>query len=1049
MNKVGSREITVVATLFVTVVAGGVQSRFRDKTIGDVYQSVAEKSSSKIPEGTVTPTRVSVHDIREVRPPHSGLFFQADNQDEAQLERITDDQIAKLYQLTQQYRTSANRGELWLRLGELYSEKARRQEFRMQREYDKKLALYEAKQLKEKPKLVLRGVDDYNKKAVQLYEWFVRDFPRDEKMDQALFFLGYNHMQLGNFKKAVQAYTDLTQKFPKSAYIYESYFALGEYYFEAEKWKQAYDEYNKIVTRHSSRLYDFALYKSAWCLYGMGRAREGLKLLEQVIERGDARAEIAKPEGRAELNKIRLATEARRDLVGFYAQTGEYKSAEKYFKRMLTSDEEVHKALENLAYRYAGSGQREATRELFAKLIERQPDSPKAFDYKYQIVQSYINVGLDKKYLAEINEWISEYGEGSAWAERNKNDSEKLNTSFTLQESTLRNYVLQRHQNGQKTHSTKSQLEAADGYKLYLAKYTQGPKVSEMHFFYGELLYDLGKYSEAATQYNWIVDNDPQGPYGEKAVTNSLLTLEKALPTDKKIREQFAGSTDQQELSPEAMRFEAASLNYVKKYPKGEKNLEVRFRLARIYAVYNHFDPALKICRDIIKIAPASKVAESAADLMLDIYETRKDYTGLTKAGQEILNNPALAKTKIGADAKSIVEKSAFKAALDLEKDKQYLESAKAFEGFSKVNPKGELGVTALYNAAINYERAGENATAQRLHLQVVQNATAKDVKVKSQSRRILSTLYRQTGRLKEAAEQYALYAKENPKDKEAADAIFNAAMIEAGFGDVEAAAKLFEQHQQIAAAGDRAGSMFEMAEMWRRRGNKRQALQAFERFLNLGSKDAAKTLTVQYRVAEMHAGLGEKEKAKEAYRKVIASHKKLAEGGQNVPVRFAAEAKFHLAEEAFDELKKEKIPADPKKQKAVVESKLKKLNQLNAELVEVIKMNYGPMIVAALATTGAANDHMVTSILQAPAPKGLKPEELAQYKAAIEGVVNPFRTQALEAFRSAWTKAKQLEGFSEFSEEAMSALMKLSPKDVESRGEQAVQGRSVDWMSL
>ena len=1023
-------------------------ARMREKTLDQVYQQIRDKGQAQIPGSTPPKVTVTSTDLHSVKPINSNYLYRQENDNEAELERLTDEQIRKLYQLSQQYRTSPQRGEIWLRMGELYSEKARRLDFKAQREYDQKLADFEGGKLPSRPKLVRRGVEENNRKAVQLYQWFTKEFKNDEKMDQALFFLGYNYMLLGEESKAVKAYTELSRNYPKSAYVYEAHFALAEYYFEKEKWKQALDAYNQIIAKKSSRLYDFAMFKAAWCYHGMGKNTDGIRLLEQVILRGDARSQAAKLEGRAEINTIRLASEARRDLVIFYAETGEYKKAESYFQKWLGDDEKVFQALELLAYRYATGGHREATRTLFQRLIDLKSNSEKAFDYKYQIVQSYHNIGLDKKYLVEIRDWVEHYGPRSSWYQAHKKDTRVIETANTLPETILRNYALARHQNAQNTRSTKPQGEAADAYRLYAELFPKSPKISEMHFFFGELLYDMGKFAEAAAQYNWVVDNDPRSPYVEKSIVNSLLALEKALPTDKKIREGLGESTEEQPLGSESAKFISAAEKYLKRYPNGERNLEVRFRIARLLAVHNHFEPAIARCREIIKIAPGTPTSDSSADLMLDIYEAKKDYGGLTNACHELISNPKMASTKIIQEARKLIEKSAYKAAVEMDKENDHKGSAKAFEAFASTNPKSDLAANAFYNAAIGYERAGDAVQAEKMHLKVIEHAGTKNGKLKSESIRILGNMNRQKGSLREAAKYYEMLAKDFPKEKESANSAYNAAVIWAGFNEMTQAEKAYELHYQIADASTRLNTSFEWGELLRKKDNRSGAAKAYERYLSLNPKEGWQVVAANFYAADMEDATGALPKTQARFRKSVDVYKKLSGEDAEKAVSTAAQAKWKLALVNLTELKKEKFPADSARQKVLLQAKLKTMNKLNGELADIIKMNNGPMIVAALVTTGQANEYMANAIAQAPAPRGMKPEEMAEYNKAIAGITEPFQRQALEAYRTAWSRAVQTESYSEHSDEARKALLRISPQDAKAGG-MTLPSRSVDWMGL
>src|SRR5690606_6513606 len=160
--------------------------------------------------------------------PSSMKFFINSNQKEAQLEKILDDQINELYTLSQKFRKSPERGEIWLRLGELYVEKAKLVQYRIQGEFDKKIQAWEAKGRKGRaPKVNMKAPQVYNRKAMELYSWYIKDFPKSRKLDQAYFFMGYNNVELGNWKAGTAYYERLTKQFPRSIYITEARFATA------------------------------------------------------------------------------------------------------------------------------------------------------------------------------------------------------------------------------------------------------------------------------------------------------------------------------------------------------------------------------------------------------------------------------------------------------------------------------------------------------------------------------------------------------------------------------------------------------------------------------------------------------------------------------------------------------------------------------------------------------------------------------------------------------------------------------------------------------
>src|SRR5687768_4803383 len=167
------------------------------KTVGDVLKRI-EKNTKKVnfsPKSkSALPAFKKQQEIHQrvsltaIKPPSRSTLYYEEGTNEGELEKITDQGIRQLYKLTQQFKSSKRRGELWLRLAELYVEKSRLIEYRLQQRYDENIAKFQRGETKVRPKLNLNAAQEYNKKSVQLYEYFLRDFPKDPKMDQALFF---------------------------------------------------------------------------------------------------------------------------------------------------------------------------------------------------------------------------------------------------------------------------------------------------------------------------------------------------------------------------------------------------------------------------------------------------------------------------------------------------------------------------------------------------------------------------------------------------------------------------------------------------------------------------------------------------------------------------------------------------------------------------------------------------------------------------------------------------------------------------------------------
>ncbi|MGZ3775924.1 MAG: tetratricopeptide repeat protein, partial [Pseudobdellovibrionaceae bacterium] len=475
---------------------GKVTKTVRKKTVGELLSQANEgnrggknqvsKTDISLPSANLGfRNEVRNYNLDSVKPPRSSEIFkrESDGAGKVEYEKVLDQQIRELYKLTQKFKTSANRGELWLRLAELYVEKASLIDSRKQDEYDAKLRAFQAGKSKIKPQLETEEAHEYNKKAVQLYEWFERDFPRDPKMSQALFFLGYNYFELGDVKKGSQYYQELTQKYPGSPFVGEAHFALAEYYFENEKWADAYKEYAHLIKEKGHRLHTFALYKGAWCLFRLNKTQQAMAYLEYIIKVGKNETGTDVPGARM-VNRNRLEGEALRDIVVFYSEGGDPAKAASYFRNLVGNDYGPY--LEKLAYQYSDRGNKEASHDIFKLLISQNPTSPKAFEYQYQIVQNYYYAKNSARFKGELYSWVKDYAPNSAWYAANKDNKELIDNSYKLRETTLRNYVLQQHQTAQNSRAPYSQEQAYDSYQLYLKEFSNSEVAGDMHFYFGE-----------------------------------------------------------------------------------------------------------------------------------------------------------------------------------------------------------------------------------------------------------------------------------------------------------------------------------------------------------------------------------------------------------------------------------------------------------------------------------------------------------------------------------------------------------------------------------
>jgi outer membrane protein assembly factor BamD (BamD/ComL family) len=215
---------------------------------------------------------------------------------------------------------------------------------------------------------------------------------------------------------------------------------------------------------------------------------------------------------------------------------------------------------------------------------------------------------------------------------------------------------------------------------------------------------------------------------------------------------------------------------------EGEKIVEIRYMMARIYYTYNHFDQAAPAFNDIVANHPTHEVACYAANLALDIYNGEKNYRALKTTSRAYLDNKRLACGE--EDRKKfaqIEEQSSFKLIkTELEDKKRYLAAAKAYLQYYKAFPNGEFADDSVYNAAVNYDLAQRLDKANEVRQFLVEKVKGAEPELVRETLLNIAKSYERIVDFANAARYLELYAQRYPKDDNSKDALFNAGLYRA-----------------------------------------------------------------------------------------------------------------------------------------------------------------------------------------------------------------------------------------------------------------------------
>ena len=66
------------------------------------------------------------------------------------------------------------------------------------------------------------------------------------------------------------------------------------------------------------------------------------------------------------------------------------------------------------------------------------------------------------------------------------------------------------------------------------------------------------------------------------------------------------------------------SKTYFSDFTQEENAVDIKYKLASLYYIYNHYDMAIRYYMDVVRNHPKSKYSENSANLVLHIYDLKK-----------------------------------------------------------------------------------------------------------------------------------------------------------------------------------------------------------------------------------------------------------------------------------------------------------------------------------------------------------------------------------------------------------------------------------------
>jgi TolA-binding protein len=731
-----------------------------------------------------------------------------------QIKSVTDQQINVLKRLIDNTSDSdPEKPDLLYRMAELYAEQQRYYNFRA-RELDAKIfdALNRgdnalADKLKKDQASYQQKENQWLLAAVKQYIQVV-DNPKFEKykrMDQVLFYLAYLLNQVKKEEAARKYFKRLIKDYPSSIYLPDAYLSFGEYYFENKEFENALKFYDKVLQYPDSRVYGFAKYKEGWVYYNLGDFKQAMQVFVDVVEYAN---KPVKDKVQA-ANRKALQKEARKDIVRTYARLPgtNPEKAWPFFQKY--GGDYAPTMMELLGELYNGQGMFEESIKVYRQLMALFKESPKLCAWQTEVMRNT----LSKTGSRAAPDTVKELQRLAAVYDKYKDQKgikqDLLEECRDNTANTLRELATVWHKEAQKTNNNDTYALAQYLYKEYIKNFPKQKDIYVMTYYYGELLFKLGsngdrqKFCEAAPVYTDVVklDTNPAAKYLKDAAYAAVISWKNCLEIEdnredaEKERQEKRQEKDktfaEKKIPDNQLKMLDAFETYIKYVPDSKELPSIKYRKARIFYEYNHFDEAVPLFADLATNHKESELAIYSANLLLDILVIQKK---LDEVGRYI--DIFLATKEFEKYPDEFPRWKAIKAGLKrkkiemCEKDKTappkmcadlYVELATEYPNDPKIDE-------IYYNAAVLYERAKLLGLAIQLRQQLIQNKP--DSTYAKKAIYLIGRNFQDVAAFEEAAKNYEVFAEKYPGEKEAATALNTASFFRRGLGEYEQSMK-------------------------------------------------------------------------------------------------------------------------------------------------------------------------------------------------------------------------------------------------------------------
>ncbi|HET9241552.1 MAG TPA: tetratricopeptide repeat protein [Oligoflexus sp.] len=943
--------------------------------------------------------------------------------------------VASIHKLLATPNMQANRKfELYLRLGELHSERAEYIRDMEMKDYETKYEAWKKTKKGAEPQLTTKSSQAELLKSTEAFRKLVKEFPKHPRTDAALYSLAKTLLLLEN-DNAVLYFNQLVNQHKDSMLLADTYLALGEFYFYKHDMEKAKDNYKNAMEASKgkpdkeAKVYPFAVYKLGWAYYN-SKVKSDKETMENV-DKGIAAFKLAikiAEKDKDSPGNFNLRQEAINDLIMVYAETEKIDEAMEYFNR-IGEKESFYDMLERLGNIYEDNGENTKAIDVFGRLLAESPTRPRNPEIHAKLAKLYDTTLNAAALVDNMKRMKALYVDaGSKWIAANATKKDVLDEAVEKTRKNIHRYGTLYHQQGQKLKKKPMLATAAELYKLYLATFPKTEDAYELRYYLADIYFQFEQFENAADEYYTVTQERPKdGKYLKESAFNAVVAI-------KKIDE----ATTYQKLPPLGQVSKPIPLprvkqkmvtmidNYAALLPKEKEGFPMRYTAAMTWFEYGHYPEGLKRFESIGMDIPDTTQGKSAIKMILTFYAERKDWENLVRYSKKYYDNKAIVATSLKDDLIKAMKTGVFSLGLQQNKENKLAEAAKTFESFQSQFPQDESADAALYNASTAYYKLAKVEDALRVgHLLLKEYPKSKLAPKVSLD---MAQTNESLADFDQAAKLYKYYGLNFSKEADSVKALYNAATLYRGLKDYPESINLYKKFISLHGKDNLARTaVLQIAEMNELNKTWGEATQYYNQYAGLWPDRSEQNLVARARLAKIALVSGNRANGLKEIRRLQKDLTTKDAPPALEARRIAAAALIDDIENDYKNFTEIRVTDAARIEKEMA-SKQERLVGLVARYQEVIELGSGEHTVSSLYHLGVMHENFAKVLFDAPAPKGANQKAIDDYRSSIEKVAFPLRDESNKFFEAAFKRSQEVQTFTEWTRKAYEKMVELQP---------------------